>query len=91
MYERKTFTMSLFTWVIFGILVGIAANSIDSHPSEGGILPAVILGVVGAVVGGFLATVIFGFGLGGFNMTSFSVAVLSSLFLLMLGRALRST
>jgi uncharacterized membrane protein YeaQ/YmgE (transglycosylase-associated protein family) len=83
--------MSFLTWVIFGLLVGIAANTIDPRPSQGGALGAVILGIIGAVVGGFLANAVFGVGITGFNMTSFSVAVLGALFLLMLGRALQNT
>jgi uncharacterized membrane protein YeaQ/YmgE (transglycosylase-associated protein family) len=83
--------MSLLTWIAFGILVGVVANFLDPRPSEGGLLGAAILGIVGAIVGGFLANLVFGYGISGFNLTSFAVAVLGSLFLLMLGRALRNT
>lgn len=83
--------MNLLTWLTFGLFVGILANAIDPRPSQGGIVGAIVLGILGATIGGMLANIIFGIGITGFNFTSFAVAVLGSLFLLMLGRALRST
>jgi uncharacterized membrane protein YeaQ/YmgE (transglycosylase-associated protein family) len=82
--------MNLVTWVVFGLLVGIVANAIDPAPARGGILGAIVLGIVGAVVGGFLANLMFGVGVSGFDFTSFAVAVLGALLLLFLGRAFRS-
>lgn len=61
---------------------------IDPRPSEGGLLGAIILGIVGAMVGGFLGGLVFGVGISGFNFPSFAVAVLGSLLLLFVGRAL---
>lgn len=74
-------------WILFGLIVGIVANAIDPYPSSGGLLGSVILGIVGAMVGGFLADLLFGVGITGFNLPSFLVAVGGSLILLFLGRA----
>ena len=82
--------MNLIAWLLFGLLVGLIANVLDPHPSEGGVFGAVVLGIVGALVGGFLSSLLFGVGITGFNLTSFAVAVLGSLTLLYLARALRS-
>lgn len=82
--------MNLIAWIIFGLLVGIATNAIDPAPSKGGILGAIVLGIVGAIIGGLLANTIFGVGITGFNFTSFAVAVLGSLLLLMIGRVFKS-
>lgn len=79
--------MDIVSWAVFGLIVGIVANVLDPHPAEGGLLGTIILGVAGALVGGFLANVIFGVGVGGFNFSSFAIAVLGSLLLLGLGRA----
>ncbi len=78
-------------WLVFGLIAGIIANVLDPHPASGGILGAIVLGIAGAIVGGFLSNLIFGVGLTGFNFTSFAVAVLGSLLVLMTGRALSSS
>ncbi len=81
--------MSIIGWILFGLITGIVANAIDPHEGSGGILGAIVLGVVGAIVGGFLASLIFGIGVSGFNLTSFAVAILGALLTLYAGRALR--
>lgn len=81
--------MNFLTWIGFGLVTGIVANLIDPHPASGGLLGAVVLGVVGALVGGFLADLFFGVGVSGFNFTSLFIAVLGSLLLLFVGRAFR--
>ena len=81
--------MSFLSWILFGLVVGIVANAIDPSPAKGGILGSILLGIVGAVVGGFLANLIFGINVTGFNVSSFLVAIAGSLLLLFLGRAMR--
>lgn len=82
--------MSLLSWILFGLIAGSLANFLDSSPSRGGWLGSIVLGVVGAVVGGFLANLIFGVsGVSGFNLESLVVAVLGALLLLFAQRAFR--
>lgn len=81
--------MSILVWVVFGLVVGIIANAIDPEPSRGGVIGALVLGVVGALVGGFIASALIGIGISGFNLTSVVIAVLGSLLLLLVGRAMR--
>lgn len=80
--------MSLIAWVVFGLVVGVIANAIDPEPSRGGIIGAVALGVLGSLVGGFLASALIGVGVEGFNLTSLAIAIGGSMLLLFLGRAL---
>ncbi len=75
------------SWLVFGIIVGVIANIIDPHPARGGWLGAIVLGILGAILGGFIGNMIFGVGITGFNFPSFGVAVLGALLLLFLGRA----
>lgn len=82
--------MNIVSWVIFGLVVGVIANLIDPQPSQGGLVGAIILGILGALLGGFLANLIFGIGISGFNFTSLAIAVLGSLLLLFIGRAIRA-
>ncbi len=83
--------MNILAWIIFGLIAGVVANILDPSPSKGGIVGAMILGIAGALMGGFLANIIFGFSITGFNLTSFIIAILGSLLLLFLGRAVRGT
>lgn len=78
----------VLSWIMFGLIVGIIANIIDPRPAAGGILGAIVLGIVGALVGGFLGNLLFGVGVTGFNISSFIVAILGSLLLLFVSRAL---
>lgn len=81
--------MNFLAWILFGLIAGSIANFLDPRPSQGGILGSIILGIVGALVGGFVANTIFGVGVTGFDFTSFVVAVLGSLLVLFLARAFR--
>jgi uncharacterized membrane protein YeaQ/YmgE (transglycosylase-associated protein family) len=81
--------MNVLSWILFGLIVGIVANAIDPSPNRGGILGSILLGIVGAIVGGFLSNLVFGINVTGFNLTSFLVAIAGSLILLLIGRAVR--
>lgn len=83
--------MNLFTWIVFGLIVGIIAELVDHQPGRGGLFGAVLLGMVGAVVGGFLANTLFGLSVSGFDFTSLAVATVGSLLVLTLGRVWRNT
>lgn len=75
-------------YIIFGLIAGGLANYIDPHPSKGGILGYLALGVVGSIVGGLIGGMLFGVGVTGFNLSSFIVAILGSLLMLWVGRRL---
>lgn len=55
--------MSILGWIVLGLVVGAAAKLIMSGGNPGGIIFAMLLGVVGALIGGFLFAAIFGRGL----------------------------
>lgn len=81
--------MNIIFWIIFGMITGIIANLIDPQSSQGGIIGAVILGVGGALVGGLLANLVLGIQITGFDLPSFAIAIMGSLLLLFIGRAVR--
>ena len=81
--------MDVISWTLFGLLVGIVANAIDHHPESGGLAGAILLGVSGSLLGGFLADMAFGSSGSGISITSFLIAIAGSLSLLTLGRNLR--
>lgn len=70
--------MGLFLWIIFGSLVGWLASLIMPTEARQGILLNVVVGIIGAVVGGWLMSLIGKSGVGGFNLYSFLVALLGA-------------
>ena len=76
--------MSIIGWLVLGLISGFIASKIVNKTGEGVILD-IVLGVVGAVVGGFIFTRFLGAdGVTGFNLYSMFVAVLGAIVVLML-------
>jgi uncharacterized membrane protein YeaQ/YmgE (transglycosylase-associated protein family) len=81
--------MGILTWVVLGLVAGALAKWMSPGPDGGGIFITMILGIAGALVGGFLGTLI-GFGdVSGFDIRSIVLAVAGALLLLMLRRKLK--
>jgi uncharacterized membrane protein YeaQ/YmgE (transglycosylase-associated protein family) len=78
--------MSLLGWIIFGLITGFVGSRIVNKRGEGCILN-VVLGIVGACVGGFIFTGIGGQGITGFNLYSMFVAVIGAIVVLFLYHA----
>lgn len=70
--------MGLLLWIIFGALAGWIASSIMGASERIGLVGEIIVGMVGAVVGGWLANGIGESGVGGFDLYSFIVAVVGA-------------
>ncbi len=51
--------MGIIAWIVLGLLAGIIAKAILPGDDPGGIIVTTILGVVGALLGGFLAATLF--------------------------------
>ncbi len=83
--------MNILAWLVFGLIAGAIANMIDPRPSQGGILGSIVLGIVGAMVGGWLGNTFFGVGVSGFDLSSFVVSILGALLVLYVARAFRAT
>lgn len=82
--------MGILSWIIFGLIAGVLAKWVMPGEDGGGFIMTIILGVVGALVGGYIST-FFGMGkVDGFNFGSFVVAVIGSLVVLFVYRKLRS-
>ncbi|QLK88371.1 GlsB/YeaQ/YmgE family stress response membrane protein [Arsenophonus endosymbiont of Aphis craccivora] len=74
--------MGSLSWVIFGLIAGIIAKWVMPGAYNMGIIMTIILGIVGAVVGGYIST-FFGKGkVDGFNLSSFIVAVIGAIVVL---------
>jgi uncharacterized membrane protein YeaQ/YmgE (transglycosylase-associated protein family) len=79
--------MSIIGWLILGLIAGFVASRIVNAQGQGIVLD-VALGMVGALVGGFIFDVIGGVGVTGFNAWSLLVAIIGSIIVLLLYHAL---
>jgi uncharacterized membrane protein YeaQ/YmgE (transglycosylase-associated protein family) len=67
--------MSILLWILFGLIAGAIAKFLMPGKGPGGILVTIALGIIGAVVGGFIGTQL-GFGdISGFNLNSMLLAI----------------
>jgi uncharacterized membrane protein YeaQ/YmgE (transglycosylase-associated protein family) len=81
--------MGILAWVVVGAIAGILANVIYPEPSQGGLIAAILLGIVGAVVGGFLASLVTNRDMTtGINVTTIVVSLLGALVALFLWNAI---
>src|SRR5262245_53517078 len=79
--------MSLFAWLILGLLAGFVASHLVNHRGEGMILD-ILLGIVGAIVGGWLAYVLGFSGIARLNIHSLIVATIGSVVVLFVYHAI---
>lgn len=83
--------MDILLWIIFGALVGWLASIIMRTTAGQGFLMDIVLGIVGAVVGGFLMSIFGQPGITGFNIYSLIVALIGAVVLVAIGRTLAGT
>ena len=82
--------MGFLSWVLLGLIAGAIAKWILPGNDPGGFIVTIVIGIVSAVIGGFIGTAL-GFGaVDGLNLGSIAIAVLGSVVLLMGFRALRN-
>ena len=78
--------MGIIAWLLLGLVAGWIANMIMSS-GRGGLVADLILGVVGALVGGFLGSVLFGLDVTGFNIQSILIAIIGAIIVVGIYRA----
>ncbi len=79
--------MSILGWIILGAISGFIASKVVNKQGEGCLLN-VALGLVGAMVGGFIFTKIGGTSVNGFNLYSMFVAIIGAIVVLLLWHAI---
>lgn len=80
--------MSIIAWIVLGLIAGFIASKIVNKQGEGFILD-IVLGIVGAVVGGWLFSTFGGVGVTGFNLWSILVAIVGAIVVLLIYHAIR--
>ena len=74
--------MGILSWVVFGLIAGALAKLLMPGKDPGGFFVTVIIGIVGAIVGGFIGTQLGFGGISGFDVRSFLVAIAGAMLLL---------
>lgn len=81
--------MGIVSWVVLGLIAGAIAKFLMPGDDPGGIFVTILIGIVGAIIGGFVATA-FGFGtVTGVNLSSIVIAIVGALILLIAYRLIR--
>ena len=81
--------MGIISWIILGLVAGALAKWILPGKDPRGIVITILIGIVGAVIGGYIGTLI-GFGEAtGVNIRSIIIAVAGSIILLLIYRMVK--
>ncbi|HWK45097.1 MAG TPA: GlsB/YeaQ/YmgE family stress response membrane protein [Stellaceae bacterium] len=82
--------MSIIAWIVLGLVAGFIASKIVNNSGEGPVMD-IVLGIIGAVVGGFVFNQFGAAGVTGFNLYSVVVAIIGAIIVLVIYHAIRRT
>ena len=74
--------MGILSWIILGGLAGWVASIIMKKNASMGVFANIVVGIIGSFIGGIVMNLIGGWGVTGFNIRSFLVALVGSIILL---------
>ena len=74
--------MNIIVWIIFGALAGWIASIITGKNRKMGAIANIVVGIIGAFLGGFIMNFFGAEGVTGFNLYSFFVAILGAVVLI---------
>ncbi|HTN45358.1 MAG TPA: GlsB/YeaQ/YmgE family stress response membrane protein [Flavipsychrobacter sp.] len=78
--------MGILSWIVFGLIAGAIAKLLHRGPDPGGWIVTIIIGVLGAMVGGWLFGTVLGWETSGWTLKSFVSAIVGAIILLALYR-----
>ncbi len=81
--------MGILAWILFGLIAGVIAKFLMPGPDPGGWIITILLGIAGALVGGFIGQALGFGGVSGFNLGSMVIAILGAILLLVIYRMTR--
>src|SRR3954465_9234612 len=87
-FKRRNLDMSILAWIVLGLLAGFIGSKIVNKSGEG-VIVDILLGIVGAVLGGWLFNRFGAAGVTGLNLYSLLVAVVGSVVFLVIYHAIR--
>lgn len=80
--------MSILAWIVLGLVAGFIGSKVVNKSGEGFFLD-IILGIVGAVVGGWVFSLVGASGVTGLNIYSLIVAVIGAIVVLLAYHAIK--
>jgi len=80
--------VSILSWIVVGLIAGVLGKLIMPGDDPGGFIVTILLGIVGAFVGGFVFNLFGGAGVTGFDIWSLLVATVGAIILLAIYRAI---
>jgi len=83
--------MGILSWIVFGLVAGALAKFIMPGKDPGGIIVTILIGIAGAMLGGFLGAQLGFGGVSGFDLRSLGIAIVGALLLLWLYRLLKKS
>ncbi|HEY4575590.1 MAG TPA: GlsB/YeaQ/YmgE family stress response membrane protein [Thermoanaerobaculia bacterium] len=78
--------MGILSWIIFGLIAGAIAKFLTPGRDPQGCIITMVIGIVGALLGGWIATLFHFGGISGFDFRSMVIAVIGAILLLLLWR-----
>jgi uncharacterized membrane protein YeaQ/YmgE (transglycosylase-associated protein family) len=85
--RQETATMSFVAWIVLGLVAGFIGSKLVNHTGEG-LIRDVLLGVVGAIIGGYLFNLFGASSVTGLNLYSLLVAVVGAVVFLIVYHAI---
>ncbi|MGH9793050.1 MAG: GlsB/YeaQ/YmgE family stress response membrane protein [Candidatus Acidiferrales bacterium] len=82
--------MGIFAWIVFGLIAGALAKLIMPGKDPGGIIVTMLIGIAGAILGGFIGGLLGFGGISGFDIRSMAIAIVGALLLLFIYRKMKS-
>ena len=83
--------MGIIVWIIFGGVAGWVGSMIMGTDGQQGIILNIVVGIIGASLGGYIMNFFGSGGVSGFNLYSFMVAVIGAVVLLAILRLIRGS
>jgi len=81
--------MGILLWIVFGGLVGWVGSMIMGTDGQQGIILNIVVGIIGAALGGYIMNFLGEGGVSGFNLYSFAVALIGAVVLLAVVKLVR--
>lgn len=82
--------MGIFAWIVFGLIAGALAKLIMPGKDPGGMIVTMLIGIAGAILGGFIGGLLGFGGISGFDIRSMAIAIVGALLLLFIYRKMKS-
>ena len=81
-----TFLWNWISWAVFGLIAGVIAKAIMPGKDPGGFFVTMLIGIIGAILGGWISTLLLNYDPNNWSFGGFVVAILGALLLLFIYR-----